>query len=193
MVFQKELYCGVPNVTLWRVLRKCLNFQACKLSAVQGWIACTSLSVNVFLTLATQQYLEYHCKPLFETPCIEVVLTSSKIPNVFNVFSSFIILSLALTQQMLLYVILISTACVLFLTRLRDCSRYPSHLPWLHVPLSMLSFCSVQTYHLWPMTQQVSVTLSRSTCKCHLQGSEMQPASTSPLVAGTGKLQYFNK
>jgi hypothetical protein len=25
--------------------------------------------VNVFVTLATQQHLEYHCRALFETPC----------------------------------------------------------------------------------------------------------------------------
>jgi hypothetical protein len=28
------------------------------------------VSVNVFVTLATQQHLEYHCKSLFNTPCI---------------------------------------------------------------------------------------------------------------------------
>jgi hypothetical protein len=28
------------------------------------------LSVNVFVTLATQQHLEYNCKALSETPCI---------------------------------------------------------------------------------------------------------------------------
>jgi hypothetical protein len=33
--FQKELCNGSPNVTLWRVLRKCLHFKACKLSVVQ--------------------------------------------------------------------------------------------------------------------------------------------------------------
>jgi hypothetical protein len=31
---------------------------------------CTPLSVNVFVTLATQQHMEYHCKALFETLCI---------------------------------------------------------------------------------------------------------------------------
>jgi hypothetical protein len=31
---------------------------------------CTPLSANVFLTLATRQHLEYHCKALFETPCV---------------------------------------------------------------------------------------------------------------------------
>jgi hypothetical protein len=33
-------------------------------------IVCTPLSINVFVTLATQQNLEYHCKVIFETPCI---------------------------------------------------------------------------------------------------------------------------
>jgi hypothetical protein len=33
-------------------------------------IVCTPLSVNVFVTLATQQQLEYHCKTLVEIPCI---------------------------------------------------------------------------------------------------------------------------
>jgi hypothetical protein len=34
--FQKELYTGIPNVTVWRVLRKRLHLQACKVSIVQG-------------------------------------------------------------------------------------------------------------------------------------------------------------
>jgi hypothetical protein len=34
-VFQKELCNGIPNVTLWRVLRKRLHFKAYKLSIVQ--------------------------------------------------------------------------------------------------------------------------------------------------------------
>jgi hypothetical protein len=29
-----------------------------------------ALSVNVPIALATQQHLYYHCKALFETPCI---------------------------------------------------------------------------------------------------------------------------
>jgi hypothetical protein len=53
-VFQKELYHGMPNVTLWRVLRKRLHSKAYKLFIVQHlerWILCTPLSV--FITLAT--------------------------------------------------------------------------------------------------------------------------------------------
>jgi hypothetical protein len=44
---------------------------AFKLSIVQHlarWIVCTPLSVNVFVRIATQYHLEYHCKALFETP-----------------------------------------------------------------------------------------------------------------------------
>jgi hypothetical protein len=72
-VFRKELYNGIPNVTVWRVLRKRLHskkYKLCIVRGVQRWLVCTPLSVNVFLTLATQQRLEYHCKALFETPCI---------------------------------------------------------------------------------------------------------------------------
>jgi hypothetical protein len=70
-MFQKELYNGIPNVTEWRVLLKRLHLNSYKLSILQGvqrWIVCTPLSVNVLVTLATQQHLEYHCKALFETP-----------------------------------------------------------------------------------------------------------------------------
>jgi hypothetical protein len=35
-LLQKKLYSGIPNVTVWRVLRKHLR-----------WIVCKSLSVNV--------------------------------------------------------------------------------------------------------------------------------------------------
>jgi hypothetical protein len=62
--FKKELCCGIPNVTVWRVLRKRLHFNAYKLSI------CTPFNVNFFVTVATQQYLEYHCKAVFETPRI---------------------------------------------------------------------------------------------------------------------------
>jgi hypothetical protein len=34
---------------------------------VEQWIDCKLLSVNVSVTLTTQQHLEYHCKALFET------------------------------------------------------------------------------------------------------------------------------
>jgi hypothetical protein len=52
-VFQKELYNGIPNV-----------------QGVDRWIVCTPLNVNIFVTFATEQYLEYHCNALFETLCI---------------------------------------------------------------------------------------------------------------------------
>jgi hypothetical protein len=72
-VFQKELYNDVQwySISVWRVLRKRLHLKAYKLSVVQyleRWIVCT-LSLNVFVTLTTQQYLEYQCKALFETLC----------------------------------------------------------------------------------------------------------------------------
>jgi hypothetical protein len=35
-VFQKELYSGIPNVTVWSVLRKRLHLKAYKLSIVKG-------------------------------------------------------------------------------------------------------------------------------------------------------------
>jgi hypothetical protein len=72
-VFQKELYNGIANVTVWRVLRKRLHLKAYKLSIMQDvvqWVVCTPLSINVFVKIATQQHLEYDCKTLFETPCI---------------------------------------------------------------------------------------------------------------------------
>jgi hypothetical protein len=52
-MFKKELYNIIPGVTVLRELRKCLHLEAYKLSIVQRWIVCTPLSVNVFLTLAT--------------------------------------------------------------------------------------------------------------------------------------------
>jgi hypothetical protein len=54
----KKFYDGIPNVTVWLVLRKRLHLKAYKLSIVQG----TPLSVNVFVTF------DYHCKALLETP-----------------------------------------------------------------------------------------------------------------------------
>jgi hypothetical protein len=44
-------------LTVWLMLRKYLHLNAYKLSIVQGverWIACTPLSVNVFVTFDTQ-------------------------------------------------------------------------------------------------------------------------------------------
>jgi hypothetical protein len=48
-VSQKELFYGIPNVAVWRVLRERLHSKA---------------------TLTTQKHLEYHCRVLFETSCI---------------------------------------------------------------------------------------------------------------------------
>jgi hypothetical protein len=68
---KKELYSDIPNVAVWRMLRKHLHLNEYKLYIVQHqqherWIVCTPLSVNVFLTPPTQ-HLKYHCK-LLETP-----------------------------------------------------------------------------------------------------------------------------
>jgi hypothetical protein len=55
--FKKERYNGIPNVTVWQVLRKYLCLKAYKLSIFQyleRWIVCTPLNVNSFVTLATQ-------------------------------------------------------------------------------------------------------------------------------------------
>jgi hypothetical protein len=35
-VFRKELYSGIPNDTMWRVLLKRVHLKAYKLSIVQG-------------------------------------------------------------------------------------------------------------------------------------------------------------
>jgi hypothetical protein len=56
--------------------------KAYKLSIVQGVTQCivrTPLSVNVLVTHATQLHLEYHCKTLFKTPCInnELIINSN--------------------------------------------------------------------------------------------------------------------
>jgi hypothetical protein len=36
-MFQKELYNGIANVTVWRVLRKRLHLKAYKLSILRGF------------------------------------------------------------------------------------------------------------------------------------------------------------
>jgi hypothetical protein len=56
-VFLKELYIGIPTVTVWRVLPKRLHLKAYKLSIVQHlerWIVCTPLRVNALVKLATR-------------------------------------------------------------------------------------------------------------------------------------------
>jgi hypothetical protein len=35
-IFQKELYNGIPNVAMWRVIRRRLHLKTYKLSTVQG-------------------------------------------------------------------------------------------------------------------------------------------------------------
>jgi hypothetical protein len=73
MVFKKELYNGIPNVTVWRVLRKRL-----RLKVYKRLMIFMPLSVNIFVTLATQQHLEYHCTALFKHPALPVEVTLSR-------------------------------------------------------------------------------------------------------------------
>jgi hypothetical protein len=64
----KKLYYGIPNTIVWRVLRKRLHLKDYKLSMIQHigqWIVCRPSSVYVFIKLATQQHLKYHCEALF--------------------------------------------------------------------------------------------------------------------------------
>jgi hypothetical protein len=75
-----------------RVLRKLLYLKAYKLSVVEDverLIVCTPLSINVFVTLATQYHLEYHCKALIETPYIGYKLSKAKRPRTVILIISF--------------------------------------------------------------------------------------------------------
>jgi hypothetical protein len=95
----KKFYNGIPNVTLWRVLRKRLHLKAYKISIFQGvewWIVCTPLSVNVFehsshsniwntiVQLFFQTTLHYQWKSLWTvtipggTQCVLLYYDSSK-------------------------------------------------------------------------------------------------------------------
>jgi hypothetical protein len=69
----KKSFTTVSNVTVWRVLREILHLMTYKLSIVQhlkdGTFVCL-LSVNVFVTLFTLTFGEYHCKAASETPFI---------------------------------------------------------------------------------------------------------------------------
>jgi hypothetical protein len=59
-----KCYC-VASIT------KTFTLKGVKAIHPEGWTVCTLLSINVFVTLATHQHLEYSCKPLFETSCID--------------------------------------------------------------------------------------------------------------------------
>jgi hypothetical protein len=48
-VFQKELYNGIPNVTVYLKAYKLYTIQH-----LERWKVCTPLNVNVFVTFATQ-------------------------------------------------------------------------------------------------------------------------------------------
>jgi hypothetical protein len=49
-------------------------------------IVCKPVSVNVLVTLTTQEHLEYHCEALFETPCITPVRTAQESLSVISRF-----------------------------------------------------------------------------------------------------------
>jgi hypothetical protein len=54
---KKELYYRIPNVSVWRVLRKRLHLKAYKLSIVQHHkrsIVCKPLRLTFFVTLSIQ-------------------------------------------------------------------------------------------------------------------------------------------
>jgi hypothetical protein len=53
----------VFEIFLWRVLRKLFLLE--EFNKV-----CAPLSVKVFVTLAIEQHLEYHCKAFFQAPRI---------------------------------------------------------------------------------------------------------------------------
>jgi hypothetical protein len=36
-----------------------------------AFVVCTPISVKIFVTISTEQYLDYFCKALFETSCIK--------------------------------------------------------------------------------------------------------------------------
>jgi hypothetical protein len=70
--------------TAWRVLRKRLHLKAYKLSIVEHLIRLYAFECKCFLTLATQQHLECHCKALFETlptTTVSVTTTLGWLPN----------------------------------------------------------------------------------------------------------------
>jgi hypothetical protein len=69
-IFQKKIYNDIPNVNVWRALRKGLQLKEYKLPLFQDieqWLVCTPLTVNFFVKIAT---LEYHCEAFSKTPRI---------------------------------------------------------------------------------------------------------------------------
>jgi hypothetical protein len=63
-MFQSELYNGITNVIVWQLLRERLNLNYHSLNAFQ----CKS-----FRNTRHTVHLVYHCKALFETPCIRTM------------------------------------------------------------------------------------------------------------------------
>jgi hypothetical protein len=60
-------YC-LASITKTFILK---GIQTIFIQRLERWIIFTPLSVKTFVTLATQQHLEYHWKSLFEIPCAE--------------------------------------------------------------------------------------------------------------------------
>jgi hypothetical protein len=56
-VFEKELYNGIPNVTVWRVLRNRLHLKAYKLSIIRVSIGDRSIGIVRSRTKATELLL----------------------------------------------------------------------------------------------------------------------------------------
>jgi hypothetical protein len=80
-VFQKYIYNCIPEATVWGMLRKHLHLKKYKLSIVQGierWIVYMPLCINSFVTLATQQHLEYHRKDLLKHPTLLAEVTLNR-------------------------------------------------------------------------------------------------------------------
>jgi hypothetical protein len=65
-MLQKDLYNGIPNVTVWRVLRKSLHLKVYK----QTMSSLHAYKYKIFVTLAKGYDLEYHFTAHFETPSV---------------------------------------------------------------------------------------------------------------------------
>jgi hypothetical protein len=70
--FKKEVYNCIRNVTVWRVLRKrllkCVQIIRC--STPWKMDSLYALKCKHFRNTRRTVTVEYHCKALFETPCV---------------------------------------------------------------------------------------------------------------------------
>jgi hypothetical protein len=72
-LLNSKCYCVVSVTKTFLKAYKLSSFQD-----VEWWIICMPLSVTcIFVTLATQQRLEFHCKALFKTPSMYFQIVSS--------------------------------------------------------------------------------------------------------------------